>query len=438
MSGASVSPKQRETPPQPRYPAEAVSRAGTTRRARLGPHATIPAMLFSLLIDACHDIEGLAPATFFEQVTGVSRMTFQRGKAWQVMQGPKRADIERRRDAWMLERARLRGESEEEAREADSRIPRGISAQIVHGLLDGSCSAFTRSLASSFDEADVRTCRMADRDGVQAVAGELGPSSPLGSAYCAPLSVSGLEWAEPNSTPAERALIKLALTRRAHMALSLLAAIDHEMDGRDPAVLGLDAMYGPSRFAALLSVPEPRERVRWSPQDPMARLADLVGVLGSRVHQGRWPDAPPSIIEMGRRAELTGVLEGDCTRFIRSLRSGKRPMTRTAFRQLVRMQLAAGPPASHRETDRYATLLSPYLFAAHVFTRLMPVAPDHPGHRDRTCWRDAYLSWWDRHAEHYRPQAPEVGRQPIGPSRPQSSSRLSQSAGRSSSPRDCQ
>lgn len=123
-------------------------------------------MLFPLLIDAALDIAGLAPATLFDQATGVSRMTFHRGKAYAGLQGPRRDEIERSRDAWLLESMRSRGATEDEAAEALASIPQGLSAQVVHGLglLDSNCSDAIRSLGEDVDEADVRMCRLADRD----------------------------------------------------------------------------------------------------------------------------------------------------------------------------------------------------------------------------------------------------------------------------------
>lgn len=147
-------------------------------------------MLFPLLIDAAHDIAGLAPATLFEQATGVSRMTFHRGKAYAALQGPKQDEIERHRDAWLLESMRSRGATEEEAAEALAASRKPVST-VVHGLtlLDSNCSDVIRSLAEDLDEADVRMCRLVDREDLDRFAQEPSAESPLGPAYSAPLDV---------------------------------------------------------------------------------------------------------------------------------------------------------------------------------------------------------------------------------------------------------
>jgi hypothetical protein len=371
-------------------------------------------VLFPLLIDVLHDLVGLAPASLFEQVTGVGRMTFQRGRGYATLLGPRRYEIEQHRDAWLLASMRSRGLTEQEAAEALASIPQGLAAQAIHGLglLDPNSSEMIRSLATRFDAADLWLCKLADADDLHGLAHELGPRSPLGRAYCAPLDVSGLDSLPPGVDASEAALVRLLLTRRAHMALSLLAAVDHEMSRWNARIVGWDAWAGKSRFAMLLSEPAPGAGRRVRPADPFARLVDFIGAVGHRVRRGCWPDAVPTIIEMGCQAELVDVVAGDGARFIRKLRTGTPPITQAAFRRFVRSQIAEDRHTPRGETQLHGDLLAPYLFAAHLFTRLMPALDGKPAYRDRTGWRQAYLAWWQRHAEACPPSAAPAADRP--------------------------
>ena len=40
-------------------------------------------MLASLLVQVAHDLDGRAPTAFFQDATGIGRMTIQRGKLYQ-------------------------------------------------------------------------------------------------------------------------------------------------------------------------------------------------------------------------------------------------------------------------------------------------------------------------------------------------------------------
>lgn len=353
-------------------------------------------MLFPLIIDAHHAIAGLAPAALFEELTGVSRMTFQRGRALAALHGPRQREIERRQDDRLVAAAISRGATAEEARAAPSKIPSGISAKLVHSLPDDTASPTTRSLAVALDQADLRTCRIVASDDLRALVHELGPESPLGVDYCTPLDISGLRW--PHVEAFEASLLKFVMTRRAHMALSLLAAMDHDQTKRTRAVYDKDPMTELPGFEVLLSEPAPTAGQRLRPDDPISRLVDLVGAVGERAQTGRWPNSAPSIGIMGRRAEGSGAIEGSGVRYIRSLRSGKRPMTGTALGQLVRTQLGPARRLDQQEARAVANRLHAHLFAAQLLTLLMPPMEGRPTHRDRQGWKRAYESWLQRHA----------------------------------------
>lgn len=199
-------------------------------------------MLFSLLIQVSHDLWGLSPATLFQQVTGVSGMTFRRGRGYAALMGPNRDEILRHRDAWLMETSMSRGATADEAAEELANLPDGIAAQVVYGLglLGESCSPALRQLVRSLDDADVRACRLADKDDIEGFIRELGPSCLLGSDYSAPLEASGIKCLAEGAGPAEAHLWEIAMTRRAHMALSLLAAIDIEMSRWNERVFRAD------------------------------------------------------------------------------------------------------------------------------------------------------------------------------------------------------
>ena len=132
------------------------------------------------------------------------------------------------------------------------------------------------------------------------------------------------------------------------MVQPFLAAVDHEIGRWNSWVTGSDAMNGHPRFGVLLANPAPKLSARSIPKDPFARLADFVGAAGHRVRTGDWPNAAPTIVEMGARAELSGAAAGDGARFVRALRSGKHPMTRSAFRTLIHSQFRTTDTESPR------------------------------------------------------------------------------------------
>ena len=79
-----------------------------------------------------------------------------------------------------------------------------------------------------FDASDKRICQLSDTD-VSGFFDEIGPQSELGPAYCAPLAVAGIRGPMLELTATERAAFNLDLDWRAHMALSFLATVDHEI-----------------------------------------------------------------------------------------------------------------------------------------------------------------------------------------------------------------
>lgn len=368
-------------------------------------------MLSSLHIQVAHKLVGLSPASFFEHATGLSRMTYQRGRGVAAL-AASRELVDAHVDSLLLRMMRNRGVAATQLQELKANIPSGISAQMVYGMgfLGEGCAPATRELVEQFDASDLRLRRLPDTE-VAGYIKELGHGSALGRDYCVRLDVSGFRCEPLELSDPWREVLERVLTRRAHMALSFLAAVDHEMGRWSGRVTGFDRMHGRPRFAVLLANPAQTLSARSIPRDPIARLVEFVGAAGYRVRTGDWPEAAPTLVEMGKLAELSGAVAGDGPRFIRSLRSGKHPMTRSAFRTLIRSQLwKANTPASL--LDDAADLMEPYLVAAHLLTLLIPEHPQAKGHLDRAGWRDAYLGWWARHAGRYPPPAPSVGAEP--------------------------
>ena len=208
----------------------------------------------------------------------------------------------------------------------------GLAAQWTFGLglLGPEASSTLHELVARLDQADVRLSRaIAERD-EEAVLHELGPLSPLGADYHATIDVAGFG----------SSVNQAGLTRRAHMALSLLAAIDHEIGHWNTRVFHFDPWVGMPRFSILLSEPGPATCLRQTPDDPYARLVDFVGACGHAFRHQHWPDRSLTINEMGTQAEASCAVHGDGTRFVRGLRSGKTRLTAVSFRQLVRGQFA--------------------------------------------------------------------------------------------------
>jgi len=368
-------------------------------------------MLFTLHLEVAHKLSGMAPAALFEYTTGLSHMTFRRGRGYAALLA-KREQVEMHADSLLLRMLQKRGIPDAEFRGFTENIPEGYSALMFYaqGLFDEHSASATRELVAKLDASDKRLCLVADTD-VSSFLAEIGPASELGPDYCAPLVVAGIRAPVAEFTEPERAAFDLALNRRAQMALSFLTAMDHEI-GHWFGRTGLpDAMCGLPRFAILLAPPGPPDRRRHPPADPVARLVDFIGAFGHLSRTGNWPKRPPTIAEMGTQAELSGTRNGEGDRFIRSLRSGKHPLSRVKFRTLVHSQLWT-PNAKTADLDDQADLLDTYLVAALLQSLLMPDHPMATGHLDRTGWREAYLGWWERHKHRYPPPPSPAGPPP--------------------------
>lgn len=363
-------------------------------------------MLFALHIEVAHKLVGMAPAALFEYATGLSHMNYRRGRGYTALMA-KREQVEAHSDSLLLRMLQKRGIPDTEFRGFKEDIPQGHSAIMLYGLglLNEHTSPATRELVAMFDASDKHICQLSDTD-ISDFLEEIGPQSKLGPEYCASLAVAGirdpslelgLELTEP-----ERAAMNLALNRRANMALSFLAAIDHEI-GQWIGRTGVpDAFACLPRFAVLLAPPGPANRHRHSPADPVARLVDFIGAAGYFLREGCWPERPPSIEGMGAQVDLSGMRLGEGDRFVRSLRNGKAPLTRKSFRTLVHTQLWTAK-AKTSYLDDQADLLETYLVASLLLNLLLPDHSSIVGHRDRTGWREAYLGWWERHRRSYPP-----------------------------------
>lgn len=362
-------------------------------------------MLFTLHIEVAHQLVGMAPAAFFEYATGLNHMNYRRGRGYAALMA-KREQVEAHSDSLLLRMLQKRGVPDAEFRGFKDNIPQGHSALMIYGLglLNEHSAPATRELVAMFDKSDERLCQLADTD-VPGFLAEIGPQSELGPDYCAPLAVAGIRAPAVKLSAPERATFNLALNRRAHMALSFLAAVDHEIGHWICRTKLPDAMAGLPRFSVLLAPPGPPDRRRHTPADPAARLVDLIGAIGHYVHNGNWPERPLPIADMGAQADLSGTRNGMGDRFIRGLRSGKDPLTRRSFRTLVHTQLWT-PNAKASDLDHQADLLETYLVAALLLSLLLPDHPTAVGHMDRTGWREAYLGWWERHRHRYPLPAP--------------------------------
>ena len=368
-------------------------------------------MLTSLLVQAAHDIDGRAPTAFFQATTGVGRGMIQRGKLSQELHAlpdEVRAQI----GPLLLRLMKRRSLSELDYQQHAAQAPEGISALLAYalGILDEHASAATRELCQQLDEADRRLRAPCDTD-VAGFVAELKPEAPLGPRYSSYLNVSGLKRPDLGLSEVENALFYVAQTRRAHMAMAFLAAIDHELVRKNNDTWGLNTLADTARFGALLAYPLETGQRRVRPNDPVARLVDFVGAVGHYTRKGDWPRSRPSLINMGAQAERSGLVSGDAASYVGDLRSGKRPMTRTNFQQLLSSQIKTTHTRQELLT-RAGDELEPFLVAAHLFSQLMPKHPDATGHLDRQGWRDSYLIWWARLACRYPPQPASSGNQP--------------------------
>lgn len=102
-------------------------------------------MLFSLHIQVGHKLVGMSPASYFEHVTGLSRMTYQRGRAYEALIAS-REQIESHTDSLLLRMMQKRGATDSEFLAWMDGMPSGISALMVYGmgLLGTDCAPATR------------------------------------------------------------------------------------------------------------------------------------------------------------------------------------------------------------------------------------------------------------------------------------------------------
>lgn len=351
-------------------------------------------MLVRLLIRLELEVQGMALPRLVQEATGVHHMTFRR----QGFSAIKTAqDLRRFQEEWLGKNLLAWGESSKGAGNFLDEAPEGPVARIAFALGLLSPESIVHKLFHALDAADARMGDAVDRKDHAAIAHELGPQSPLGHAYCAPLHAAGLKPSLLEGPYTRDSVGERARTRRAHMALAFLAGLDHEFVRRREKALGIGEWDGRPHLAVLLAPPPAKVKLRQTSNDPFARLVDLVGGAGMAAPSGHWPTRAPSISMMAKKVDASGVLspESDSTRYVRSLRSGSRPMRITTFRRFVRSQWPVSEPSSGDYLDA-AGVLFPHLIAAHLFTLLMPECPEKPGHRDRRGWRGAYLSWWER------------------------------------------
>ena len=208
------------------------ARAGDRLR-RWHPNAAAPSLRRNLLaglhIQVAHKLTGKSPASFFEHATGINRMAFHRGRAFAVWQA-RREEVQAHADSLLARMMEKRGATDDERAAIREGMPSGLSKGVVFlmGLLD-EATPFTHDLLGKLDESDVRLIQMADTNDLVGFSAEIGPSSELGQGFCEPLYVSGLTRLDLQLSKEERSSVIRTLTRRAHMALAFLAAVDHEI-----------------------------------------------------------------------------------------------------------------------------------------------------------------------------------------------------------------
>lgn len=357
------------------------------------------ALLLDLLFQAGLKIRGLKAASAFEDSTNLSHMTFRRHGAIAFV---RHAEAIRtfQREMWFPKQMRAWGASESEIVETLSSLEiSGAASFTVFGMgfRAPEVSAHLTETAALLDRADVQLLERCSSGDVEGCLNELGPGSLLGPEYSQPLNVVGIDSLSEPAPVDGPGLLEWIRVRRAHMALSLLAAIDHEMSMWRERQVGDDEWKGLPRFTALLLEPRSHALQRQRPDDPIARLVDLVGSQAAYFESARWPAGPPSLIEMGRRVDASGDVDGLGEVFIKKLRSGDMNMTGRNFRTLVVSQFKGASKQLTFDPLAMASMLSPYLFAAHLLTELIPFDP-RARRLDRTGWRSAYLAWWQRHA----------------------------------------
>lgn len=357
------------------------------------------ALLLELLFEAGFEIRGLKAASAFQDSTNLSHMTFRRlGAAAFVKHADAIAAYQR--EEWLPRRMRAWGAPEGEIEEALSSLQvSGPVAFTVYGMgfRMPEVSDHLISTAAILDDADARLLRLHSAGDLDGCLTELGPLSPLGPEYCQPLHVAGIGPLTGAAPAYDHGLNDWVRVRRAHMALSLLAAIDHEMSMWRERQVGDDEWRGLPRFAALLLDPSSQTLLRQRPDDPISRLVDLVGAQAAYFEDGRWPGSPPSLSEMGRRVDSSDTVDAVGKVFIKKLRGGESRMTDRNFRTLVVSQFKGASKLPSFELLAMASMLSPYLVAAQILTRLM-LCNRASRRLDRTGWRAAYLGWWCRHA----------------------------------------
>lgn len=373
-------------------------------------------MLLWLIQLIYEDLTGTSIATMFSKATGLSHTAFHT-TGWAVLNGPKGPQA--------LEHARLMirdqlissGAADGEAADTLARLEdEPIKAFIIfmmgYGLSTDSLAL--HALVQKLDDADRRLAMIFDQRDLQAAMSELGESSLLGREYSEPLNAAGMPIPPELETldPWKRVGFQ-AHVRSAHMALSLMAAIDHEMCQWMEQVGQTGSWTGWSLFATLLAEADASPKRRTRPNDPIARLIDLTGAMAMRGRTRQWPKTRPKRSALGLQAELSGAIEVDGDRYIGNLRNSECNLTQEEWTRFVRSQLGNlnKPSSQPDETDVIAALMTPLLVAAHMFTNLMPQLEDS-GHHNRTGWRHAYLTWWRRHAEARNRPTTSVGDRP--------------------------
>lgn len=391
-------------------------------------------MIGFLFLELAEALAGRPQAVLLHGATEFSAQTYRKRKGL-----PRRPNARVRAQKTAM--AFLRKEivqSGVDADEADRLVagqPDGLIQNYLYWLVyqDRPAHPFSPELARRYDLIDGRLSVLINAGDVEGLWKALCDRDLISDDLCRPLRAAGIpEWPAEQGQPDALAISVRLAHLYGHMVLSLLAVLDHELR----PVVGTPEWEGRSLVALLIAPAAPHTK-RMALQSPIALLVDLVAAIGIGSVQSQWPARRPTPTLVGDHMRRRRVGGSDPRRYIDSLRSGHAKLDIKSFRRLVG-NVKPRPAGPRQTVDEEARMLAPMLVAAHLLTMVMPrLAGSH--HHDRRGWREAYLEWWQAHAT-----AQGLRCQPhLAPAPPawltfDQSSRSSQSAGRSSSPLDCQ
>lgn len=352
--------------------------------------------MFSPLVAAVGlSLSGKGLAAQFQEVTGLSRTTFQSPSLGATLQR-RSEQVSRHKQEWLASTLRTRGAGEDEARQMAAEVPDGPLAALAYALgdLEAGCSGAHAQLVQQLDSLEGIVMDGLKRGDSKGVGEALTQALDIHPAMRIPINASGVPRLARLSALSE--LPDWVLQVRARALLLFLASSDLEYEGWIARSGHASSWAGQSRFGALIAPPDDRALLRRRPNDPVPRLIDLVGSFGDRLRSKRWLNRRPTSSDMGDRAEASRAIAGDGRRWIEHLRAGDTTLTGINFGLLVESQLRLPGQTWSRDAS---DLLVPMLVAAWTLTHLMPADTNARRHLDRRGWREAYLTYWSSLAE---------------------------------------